>query len=199
MDAFVANSRFVAERVRKCYGRKSRVIYPPVDVDNFGLEEHKHDYYLAASRLVPYKRVDLIVDAFRHMPDKRLIVIGDGPMFKQLKASAPANVQLLGYQPHDVLKRHLQQAKAFVFAAEEDFGILPVEAQACGTPVVALWSRRLARNGRRRNDGILFLRTDTRGGCRSRPRLRDRAAARSARDSAPCPELFARAFSARNE
>jgi glycosyltransferase involved in cell wall biosynthesis len=87
--------------------------------------------------MVPYKRMDLIVEAFAGMPDKRLVVIGDGPEMAKVRAKAGPNVSLMGYQPFEVLRDYLQRAKAFVFAAEEDFGILPVEAQACGTPVIA--------------------------------------------------------------
>ena len=87
--------------------------------------------------MVPYKKIDLIVESFSQMPDKKLVVIGDGPDFEKIKAKAGSNVQLLGYQPFEVLKDYMQRAKAFVFAAEEDFGITPVEAQACGTPVIA--------------------------------------------------------------
>ena len=137
VDHFVANSRFIGRRIRKVYGRRSDVIYPPVDVAAFEFCADKQDYYLTASRLVPYKRMDLIVQAFAQMPDTMLVVIGDGPEMPKLRALAPTNVKLLGYQPFDHLKRYMQQAKAFVFAAEEDFGITPVEAQACGTPVIA--------------------------------------------------------------
>jgi glycosyltransferase involved in cell wall biosynthesis len=137
VDVFVANSNYIARRIRKAYNRDAQVIYPPVDVDAFPLHRRKESFYVAASRLVPYKKMDVVVDAFRRMPDRQLVVIGDGPMFKRLAAGAPANVQMLGHQPHERLKHFLQRAKAFVFAAEEDFGILPVEAQACGTPVVA--------------------------------------------------------------
>ncbi|TAM20947.1 MAG: glycosyltransferase family 4 protein [Nevskiaceae bacterium] len=137
VDHFVANSHFIGRRIRKVYGRCSDVIYPPVDVDAFELCAQKQDYYLAASRLVPYKRMDLIVEAFARMPDKNLVVIGDGPEMPKLRALAKKNVALLGYQQFSELRRHMQQAKAFVFAAEEDFGITPVEAQACGTPVIA--------------------------------------------------------------
>ena len=137
VDVFVANSEFIANRIRKCYGRDAEVIYPPVDVYAYSPNYHKDDYYLAASRLVPYKRVDLIIEAFRKMPDRKLLVAGDGPMYKKLKAIAPANVELLGFLPHDRLKKLMQHAKGFVFAAEEDFGIMPVEAQACATPVIA--------------------------------------------------------------
>lgn len=138
VDYFIANSKFIARRIRKVYGREADVIYPPVDVANFALRQDKEPFYLAASRLVPYKRMDLIVEAFAAMPDKRLVVIGDGPERDKLKAKAAPNVELLGYQPFDVLKDMMQRARAFVFAAEEDFGITPVEAQACGTPVIAL-------------------------------------------------------------
>ncbi|MDR3098927.1 MAG: glycosyltransferase family 4 protein [Paraburkholderia sp.] len=137
VDAFVANSGFVARRIRKVYGSEAAVIYPPVDVERFGLGTQHEDFYLIASRMVPYKRIPLIVEAFAAMPDKRLVVIGDGPDFERCKALAAPNVDLLGYQPDNVLVDHMQRARAFVFAAEEDFGISVVEAQACGTPVVA--------------------------------------------------------------
>ncbi len=137
VDHFVANSRFIARRIRKVYGRSSDVIYPPVNVNAFELGENKQDYYFTASRLVPYKHMDLIVQAFSMMPDKRLVVMGEGPDMPKLKAAATSNITLLGYQPFAELKQHMQQAKAFLFAAEEDFGITLVEAQACGTPVIA--------------------------------------------------------------
>jgi glycosyltransferase involved in cell wall biosynthesis len=107
-----------------------------VDVERFSLVEEKGDYYFTASRMVPYKKIDLIVEAFSQMPDKRLVVIGDGPDFAKIKKIAGKNVQLMGYQPVSVLKEHMQKAKAFIFAAKEDFGIVPLEAQACGTPVI---------------------------------------------------------------
>lgn len=137
VDFFVANSKFIARRIKKVYGRNADVIYPPVAVESFSFTEDKSDYYFTASRMVPYKRIDLIVDAFATMPDKRLVVIGDGPEFNKIKAKATPNIELLGYCEFEVLKSHMQNAKAFVFAAEEDFGIIPVEAQACGTPVIA--------------------------------------------------------------
>lgn len=137
VDYFIANSKFIAKRIWKCYHRQADVIYPPVDVTGFALCEQKEDFYLTASRMVPYKKMDLIVEAFAKMPDKKLVVIGDGPDFNKIKAKAAANVKLLGYQEFDVMCGYMQRAKAFVFAAEEDFGITPVEAQACGTPVIA--------------------------------------------------------------
>lgn len=137
VDHFVANSNYVAKRIAKFYGREATVIYPPVDVDLFELVPKKENYYLAASRLVPYKRIDLIVEAFTKMEDKKLVVIGDGPEMKKLKQISGKNVELLGYQSDAVLKMHMQKAKGFVFAAIEDFGILPVEVMATGTPVIA--------------------------------------------------------------
>ncbi|HBR4616922.1 TPA: glycosyltransferase family 4 protein, partial [Klebsiella pneumoniae] len=137
VNHFVANSKFIARRINKVYGRTADVIYPPVDVKRFTLNENKKDYFVTASRLVPYKRVDLIVEAFSHMPDKQLVVIGDGSDMKKIKAKATANIEILGYQPNSVMEEYMRNAKAFIFAAEEDFGITPVEAQACGTPVIA--------------------------------------------------------------
>ena len=137
VDYFIANSNFIAKRIWKCYRREADVIYPPVDVEAFEFCANKEDFYMTASRMVPYKKMDLIVEAFSKMPDKKLFVIGDGPDFEKIKAKASKNVTLMGYQPFNVLKEHMQKAKAFVFAAEEDFGITPVEAQACGTPVIA--------------------------------------------------------------
>lgn len=137
VDVFAANSHFIARRIQKVYRRDSEVIYPPVDVARFTVREDKEDFYFTASRMVPYKKIPLIVQAFAQMPDKRLIVIGEGPEFEKAKAVATPNVTLLGYQSTEVLIDHMQRARAFVFAAEEDFGITPVEAQACGTPVIA--------------------------------------------------------------
>jgi glycosyltransferase involved in cell wall biosynthesis len=137
VDVFIANSKYISRRIWKVYRRTSDVIYPPVDVTAFGLKLEKDEYYITASRMVPYKKIDLIVESFSKMPDKQLIVIGDGPDFDKIKKNAPPNVQLLGYQPFEVLVNYMQKAQAFVFAAEEDFGITPVEAQACGTPVIA--------------------------------------------------------------
>ncbi len=136
VDTFVANSNYIAERIRKVYGRTSVVIHPPVDTAAFSLETRKDDYYLAASRFVPYKRMDLILSAFRSMGDRKLVVVGDGPELERVKHLAAPNIELLGYQPRDVLTSLMQRARGFVFAAEEDFGIMPVEAQACGTPVL---------------------------------------------------------------
>jgi glycosyltransferase involved in cell wall biosynthesis len=137
VDLLIANSAFIARRIQKVYRRPAQVIYPPVNVADFSLCEQKEDFYLTASRFVPYKRVDLIVEAFSQLGDRQLIVIGDGGNAKHLQAIAGKNVTFLGYLPPDQLRKYMQRAKGFVFAAEEDFGITPVEAMACGTPVIA--------------------------------------------------------------
>jgi glycosyltransferase involved in cell wall biosynthesis len=137
-DYLIANSNYIAEKIMRIYSRNAEVIYPPVDIELFPLEEIKEDYYLTASRLVPYKKVDLIVEAFAQMPDKKLLVIGSGPEKEKIKSKLSPNIEFLGYQDFESLKKYMQKAKAFVFAAEEDFGIIVVEAMACGTPVIAL-------------------------------------------------------------
>lgn len=137
VDAFMANSRFIARRIEKVYRRDAEVVYPPVSVDRFEVREDKEDFYMVASRLVPYKRIDLVIESFNAMPDKKLVVIGDGPELPKLQKLAGPNVKVMGWQPNDVMRDHLQRAKAFVFGGEEDFGIILLEAQACGTPVIA--------------------------------------------------------------
>lgn len=137
VDQFVAISHFIARRIRKAYGRKASVIYPPVNLERFVPAKERDDFYVTMSRMVPYKRIPLIVEAFRAMPDRRLVVIGDGPEMPAVRKAAGSNVTVMGKQPDDVVVSHLQRAKAFLFAAEEDFGIAPLEAQACGTPVIA--------------------------------------------------------------
>jgi glycosyltransferase involved in cell wall biosynthesis len=137
VDHFIANSNFIARRIWKTYRREANVIYPPVDTTQLKPTGHKENYYLAAGRLVPYKKMDLIVEAFATMPDKKLIVIGDGPDFAKVKSKASSNVEMQGFQPTEKLIEKMQHAKALIFAAEEDFGLIPVEAQACGTPVIA--------------------------------------------------------------
>ena len=137
VDYFVANSHFIARRIWKVYRRRATVVYPPVDVDGFQLRDRKEDFYLTVSRMVPYKKIPLIVQAFKHLRQHRLVVIGDGTEMTRVRKIAGPNVELLGYQPSSVVRDYMQRARAFVFAAEEDFGIAPVEAQACGTPVIA--------------------------------------------------------------
>jgi glycosyltransferase involved in cell wall biosynthesis len=140
VDHFVANSGFIRRRIWKIYRRDAIVIYPPVDVRKFGLYTDKHDFYMTASRIVPYKRVDVIVKAFGYLRDKRLIVIGDGPEMQNIRNIKSDNVSILGHLNDEDLRYYMQRARAFLFAAQEDFGIAPVEAQACGTPVIAYGS-----------------------------------------------------------
>jgi glycosyltransferase involved in cell wall biosynthesis len=136
VDVFVANSKHVAGRIWKLYRRRARVIYPPVDVDRFIPRADREEFYVTVTRLVPYKRVDLIVRAFARL-GRPLVVVGDGPELRRLRGIASGNVRLVGWQPDEVVRDYLERARAFVFAAEEDFGIGPVEAQAAGAPVIA--------------------------------------------------------------
>ncbi len=136
VDHFIAISDYIQRRIACFYRRDAEVVYPPVDTGRYRHDRPRDGFYLAASRLVPYKRLDLVVEAFSRMPDRQLVVIGDGPERRRLQAKAADNVILMGYQEDDVLIDHLERARAFVFMAEEDFGILPVEAQAAGAPVI---------------------------------------------------------------
>jgi glycosyltransferase involved in cell wall biosynthesis len=137
VDHFIANSHYISQRIKKNYNRESTVIHPPVAIDLIPFREHKEEFYLTVSRLVPYKKIDLIVESFGHMPEKKLVVIGDGPELLKIKSKAKKNIEVLGYQSDAIVRDYLSKAKAFVFAALEDFGIAPVEAQAAGTPVIA--------------------------------------------------------------
>jgi glycosyltransferase involved in cell wall biosynthesis len=136
VDYFIANSHHTARRIWRCYRREATVIYPPVNVDNLPFSSEKADFYLTVSRLVSYKQVSLIVKAFNEL-QLPLVIIGTGPEMKKIRDLAKSNIQILGWQPDEVVKKYLAQAKAFVYAACEDFGIALVEAQACGTPVIA--------------------------------------------------------------
>ena len=137
VDHFVAISHHIAERIRRSYDRESTVIYPPVAIDTFGTPPARTGTYVTVSQLVPYKRVDLLVEAFRRLPDRELIVAGEGPARARIEATAPSNVRFVGRIADGERDRLLASARAFVFAAEEDFGIAPLEAQAFGTPVIA--------------------------------------------------------------
>jgi glycosyltransferase involved in cell wall biosynthesis len=136
VDHFIANSRFVQQRIQRHYGRDSRVIHPPVDVEQFDFNNPAQDFYLVVSELVPYKRIDLAVDAFNKL-GKKLVIIGGGPELAALKARAKSNIAFLGRQPFFVLKYHYEHCRAFIFPGVEDFGITVVEAQAAGRPVIA--------------------------------------------------------------
>jgi glycosyltransferase involved in cell wall biosynthesis len=135
-DYYIAISDYVAKRIKKIYNKESIVIYPPVDTDAFSLTTTTSDYFITCSRMVPYKKIDLIVEAFSKT-DKKLIVIGDGPDYKKIKKLAKPNIQLKGYVEKGEMLELVKQARAFIFASEEDFGIAPIEAQACGVPVIA--------------------------------------------------------------
>jgi glycosyltransferase involved in cell wall biosynthesis len=161
----LAISAFIAERIERVWGRSSSVLYPPVDTEYFAARnasadgdsapERESDLYVTASRFVPYKRIPLIVDAFARMPTRRLVVIGDGPEMEKARALATSNVTLMGHLPRAELRAWLQRARGFVFAAEEDFGIAPVEALAAGTPVVA-FGRGGARETVGAGSGVFF-------------------------------------------
>ena len=138
VDRFFANSNFVKLRIKRIYGKDSKVIYPPVKINNFKFKSKKKKYFLTASRLVPYKKIDIIISAFNLMPQYNLIVCGDGPELSNYKKLSKKNVFLKGWVTDKELINYMQNANAFIFAAEEDFGILPVEALASGTPVIAL-------------------------------------------------------------
>jgi glycosyltransferase involved in cell wall biosynthesis len=136
VDYFIANSEFTARRIWRCYRRKADVVYPPVNIDRFSCNPDKEDFYLTVCRLVSYKQVAPIVEAF-NQNGKNLVVIGTGTELQKLQQIAKPNVRILGYQSDAVVQDYLSRARAFVYAACEDFGIVLVEAQACGTPVIA--------------------------------------------------------------
>jgi glycosyltransferase involved in cell wall biosynthesis len=138
VDTFIANSRCVARRIARAYGRRARVVHPPVAVDFYTPSDApREDFYLVLSALAPYKKVDHAVRAFAHLPDKRLKIIGTGQMDRHLRAQAPPNVQFLGWQGARSVRDHLRRCRAVLFPPLEDFGIVPVEAAACGAPVIA--------------------------------------------------------------
>ena len=136
-DIMLADSQFIQKRIKKCWARQSDVVYPPVEFDECVFEDRKEEYYVTLSRLVHYKRVDLIVEAFNQMPNKKLIVIGEGVSSAALQKIAKDNITFTGYIPRTEAMKYISKAKAFVFMAKEDFGIAPLEASACGTPVIA--------------------------------------------------------------
>lgn len=156
VDFFIANSQYVQKRIKNNYHRNSTVIYPPVNTDFFVPSNQKDSYYVTASRLVPYKRIDLIAQAFSEIPDKKLIIIGNGPKWNEIKSISAPNIKMIKYNTNEVLRYYLQRAKAFVFAAEEDFGITPVEAMACGTPVIAFGKGGVLETVEDKISGIFF-------------------------------------------
>ncbi|BAZ43044.1 group 1 glycosyl transferase [Chondrocystis sp. NIES-4102] len=136
VDHFIANSQHTAKRIWRCYRREAKVIYPPVNIDKFEFDPNKEDFYLTISRLVSYKQICLIVKAFNELK-KPLVIIGSGSQLEEIRQLAQSHIQVLGWQPQDIVNKYITKAKAFVYAACEDFGIALVEAQACGTPVIA--------------------------------------------------------------
>jgi glycosyltransferase involved in cell wall biosynthesis len=159
VNEFVANSHYIANRIWKCYNRQAAVIYPPVDVHKFSVGEKKGNYFVTMSRLVPYKRIDLIVRAFNELK-LPLVVVGDGPARRQLEKLAGKTVTFTGYLSGDKLNDCIKQARAFIFSAEEDFGIVNVEAQACGVPVIALGRGGALETVVKDRTGIFFYRQD---------------------------------------
>lgn len=136
VDFFIANSSYTARRIWRTYRREATVIYPPVDVERFRVNDKKDDFFLFISRMVPYKKADLVVATFSKL-GLPLVVAGDGPQLEECRKLAAKNIDFLGYQEDAAVVDLMARARALVFAAEEDFGIVPVEAQACGTPVIA--------------------------------------------------------------
>ena len=142
VDQFIANSKFVQERIRINYGKESVVVHPPVDTEFFDLDAEsrlpeENTYFLIVSRLVFYKRIDLAIEAFNAMPDKQLVIIGSGPEREKLEAISKTNIKFLNFQSSDRIRQYMQHAEAAIFSAIEDFGITCLEVQACGTPVIA--------------------------------------------------------------
>ena len=136
VDKFIANSQFVSDRIRRIYNRESTVIHPPVDLHNFEPGRSSEDFYLMVSALVPYKKVDIAVKAFNEL-GKPLVIIGEGSELEKLSSMSEDNITFLGPQPFQVLKKHYEHCRAFIFPGIEDFGITPLEAQASGKPVIA--------------------------------------------------------------
>jgi len=162
-DLMLANSNYVRARIRRIYGRDAQVVYPPVALDELQYVPDKDDYYVAASFLAPYKRTDLIIQAFTEMPTRRLVVVGEGQQSAALRALAGPNVTFTGFLPRRAYIRMVAEAKALVFAGCEDFGIALAEAQGCGTPLIAFdrgGARDIVRRlgAANRPTGILFER-----------------------------------------
>ncbi len=160
VDYYITNSNYIAKRVSKIYNKNSTTIYPPVDIEKFILNEEKEDFYITVSRLVPYKKIDLIVEALSQT-NKKLVVIGDGTQMEYIQSIATSNIEILGYQDDSVVLDYMGRAKAFIFAGIEDFGITPVEAMACGTPVIALNQGGLKESIQDGVNGIFFQEQST--------------------------------------
>lgn len=162
VNEFVANSQYIAHRIKKCYNRDAKVIYPPVDVDQFYISDKKDGYFITLSRLVGYKRIDIIINAFNEL-SLPLLIVGDGPAKKKLKAIAGPTITFVGHQSGEEVQKLLSKARAFVFSAEEDFGIVNVEAQAAGLPVIAFGRGGALETVIDGSTGLFFYKQDT--GC----------------------------------
>jgi glycosyltransferase involved in cell wall biosynthesis len=160
VNEFVANSYYIAHRIQKCYNRTATVIYPPVDIDRFGISDKRDNYFITISRLVPYKRIDLIIRACNEL-NLPLLIVGDGPCRKDLEKIAKKNVTFLGHLPPPEMDKYLKNARAFIFSAEEDFGIVNVEAQACGVPVIAYGRGGALETVEADISGVFFYKQDT--------------------------------------
>ena len=158
-DAMIASSGFVARRIKKIYGRDAKVIHPPVTLSKLNSDLFRGRHFLTASRLVPYKRIEAVISAFRDLPDQELVVAGSGPEAEHLKRLAGPNVSFVGFVPDTDLRHLMATARAFIFAAEEDFGIIVAEALSEGTPVLALGrggAREIVSTSPRRRTGMFF-------------------------------------------
>ena len=160
VDHFIANSSFVARRIKKYYQREAVIINPPVNIEEFPLVKSKFKYYVTSARLVSYKRLDLIVSAFNNFDERELIVMGEGPQLPKIKSLAGPNVQVLGFQKRSRYIELISNARAFIFIAREDFGIAPVEAQAAGTPVIAYGAGGALETVVDGKTGVLFYKQD---------------------------------------
>ncbi|MCE5299495.1 MAG: glycosyltransferase, partial [Spirochaetia bacterium] len=138
VNCYMANSTTVQKRIKDYYGMESTVVHPPVDTAFFTPNGEKEDFFLMVSALTEYKKVDYAVSLFNRMPDKKLVIVGGGPLYNRIKADAGANITLTGYQDRAVIRDYYRKAKVFIFPGEEDFGITMAESLSCGTPVLAL-------------------------------------------------------------
>jgi glycosyltransferase involved in cell wall biosynthesis len=155
-DFFIANSHYIAKRMQKVWRAEAKVIYPPVDTERFKIAEKPDEYFFTAGRFVPYKKIDLIVKAFKQLPHLKLIVCGDGPQARQIKEVAGKNVEIISHASEADFASYMSNAKAFLYAAEEDFGIILAEAQAAGVPVIAFGKGGAAEIIEHLDTGILY-------------------------------------------
>ncbi len=158
---YIANSRLVAERIRRIYGREAHVIPPPIDVNRFHMSNDIEDYYLVLSRLMPYKRIDLAIEACKRM-NRRLIIIGDGPDRERLEKLADDRIEFLGRQPDQIVNYYAARCRALLFPGEEDFGMAPLEANAAGRPVIAYRGGGAVETIEEGKTGIFFDQPDSR-------------------------------------